>query len=319
MSCLDSKIRAFDSLVAGAAQSTYLDDATKIRWDDMPSCRKLRWAHDVVKDLGIDLPDHENLASQPCVVASLGPVTMWAPRSSNMHVLEAALRVGAALICKSVRRAHVVVLPSTEPRLFPAAGTTIGFRNANGGVNLNPTSKQPCSIILIRLEEMPKVLCHELSHNYVPTTWPEDMVEELKMRLNVDPAMDLRPYEALAEMRAITFLLACLVAMGRTDSVAIWGLERQWAYEQSVRLMTHERLSGLHMWTEKTNTLCYLHLRFLLMDTLPTGFPSNDFRAATDTIMKRAEQFVAWPGPVEGLSLRFTRPGGISEMLLEHW
>jgi hypothetical protein len=134
-------------------------------------------------------------------------------------------------------------------------------------------------------------------------------VQLLKVKLRVDPGTDLRPYEALAELRAITFMVACAKATyPDMDEQLRWTEEKRWALEQSGRLMTHERLSGFPMWTEKTNTMSYLLLRAALMTDKPAGFPSNDFRVVTSAMMHGAAPMEGGPGPVQGISLRFTSP-----------
>jgi hypothetical protein len=154
MSFFGFKSNSFGALVSGAIESTFL--SRKVVWNPAPG-DKLRWALDIVKNNEMDLKGHRELAAEPCVVATLGRITMWAPISSDRQILDEAVRAGAALLAVTGGPgALVVALPSTEPRLFPAPGVPIGLRDANGGVNLDPRGK-PCSIILVRLEEICKV------------------------------------------------------------------------------------------------------------------------------------------------------------------
>jgi hypothetical protein len=244
------------------------------------------------------------VASHPEVGVSLNMIL-----PSVTHVIEMRLQRWfrrATCLLRSFRSRHpfitVWLIPAPAPRTFPRRGEEFDAYHINGGYTYvnNPT------IYIYRIEEMPKVLLHELLHNTeIDTRWGSTVELERIFGLET-PVL---PNEAVVETWAEICHCWCVARELRLSFTKLITIEQQYAAQQGARVLAYQRKYFSGGWREKTNAFAYFVFRAILLRHWREFMLLREPTEITALILKGASS-MKWPFP-KGASGRMTRLGDI--------
>lgn len=214
-------------------------------------------------------------------------------------------------ICKKVcqRAAAIQQMYPTHPqrliiwvflthakRMMPVRGH-VQPKHINGGY----TYVHGSDIYVLRREEFPKVVLHEVIHHTIHhrKSWsPEGLMRLYETfhisRHKCDETMDtcstiLEPNEALVECWAEVIHLMFVSIDTRISFNNLWNAEQEYAFQQTKNLLN---VQATHMseWQEGTHSYSYIVLRTLLLCTFPKwAFGQLDTNAMTMHILSTWE------------------------------
>lgn len=166
------------------------------------------------------------------------------------------------------RRIRVKVYEDYTPKRLPRKGEAIAPDHINSGLTYLWGDDDGTSILMFRMQEFPKVLCHELLHFYgvgISSEENSTMSREFRKLFDVDADVRLNMNEALTELNATVLNAAVLSAPG--------GLMRTLREEfdhtsRTIAIMRdHFRLvpNSWRGWCETTHAFSYVVLKHILM------------------------------------------------------
>jgi len=190
----------------------------------------------------------------------------------------------------AVRAALVVnVVPSPAKRSFPPPGTPIGPEHINGGFTYVSgaapgagAAAAPAEIYVLRREEFPKVVLHEILHHSRvhadDAAWAPHR-RALYAHFNVSERgcsvaceTDIRPNEAIVETWATVQQCAALSRELGAPIGELLAAERDHALAVAARCERHRlTLAAGGEWQERTHAFSYIQLRAIILRDLP-GF-----------------------------------------------
>jgi hypothetical protein len=203
----------------------------------------------------------------------------------------------------AVRAALVVnVVPSPAKRTFPPPGAPIGPEHINGGFTYvqsaaPPGAAAPAEIYVLRREEFPKVVLHEILHHSRvhadDAAWAPHR-RALYAHFNVSERgcsaaaceTDIRPNEAIVETWATVQQCAALSRELGVPLAPLLAAERDHALAVAARCERHRlTLAAGGEWQERTHAFSYIQLRAIILRDLPgfleaAGAPEYDVAAA---------------------------------------
>jgi hypothetical protein len=186
----------------------------------------------------------------------------------------------------AVRAAIVVnIVPSPAKRSFPPPGAPIGPEHINGGFTY--VSAAPAEIYVLRREEFPKVVLHEILHHSRvhsdDAAWAPHR-HALYAHFNVSergcsaaagaPAAcdtDIRPNEAIVETWATVQQCAALSRELGVPLAPLLAAERDHVLAVAARCERHRLTLANGEWQERTHAFSYIQLRAIILRDLP-GF-----------------------------------------------
>jgi len=189
----------------------------------------------------------------------------------------------------AVRAALVVnVVPSPAKRTFPPPGAPIGPEHINGGFTYvqsaaPPGAATPAEIYVLRREEFPKVVLHEILHHsrvhaddaaWAPhrhALYAHFNVSERGCSVAAACETDIRPNEAIVETWATVQQCAALSRELGVPLAALLAAERDHALAVAARCERHRLTLADGEWQERTHAFSYIQLRAIILRDLP-GF-----------------------------------------------
>ena len=194
----------------------------------------------------------------------------------------------------AVRAALVVnVVPSPAKRTFPPPGAPIGPEHINGGFTYVQNASAsggapaaPAEIYVLRREEFPKVVLHEILHHsrvhaddaaWAPhrrALYAHFNVSERGCSAAGAPAAcetDIRPNEAIVETWATVQQCAAISRELGVPIATLLAAERDHALAVAARCERHRLTLADGEWQERTHAFSYIQLRAIILRDLP-GF-----------------------------------------------
>lgn len=237
-------------------------------------------------------------------------------RARCLRVFARALRL--ARDARFGARAALVVnlVPSPAKRRFPPPGVPIGPEHINGGFTyVAPTAPgtgaapgaAPAEIYVLRREEFPKVILHEILHHsrvhrddadwapHLPALYARFGISSLGCATPSGCATDLRPNEAVVEAWATVQHCAALARELGVPLVRLLAAERDHAAAVAARAERHRQTLPGAEWQERTHAFSYLQLRARILSDLP-GFAKAAGAPEYDPA-KAARWLLAAPAP----------------------
>lgn len=168
----------------------------------------------------------------------------------------------------------VWIVLCSEKRLMPEGGSIVEQKHINGGY----TYIHGNEIYVLRREEFPKVVLHEVIHHTKLHfhDWDRQALRKLYDTFHIsidqcDPSMstcstNLAPNEAVVECWAEMFQLAFLSCECKLPFKRLYEREVQFAFMQASKIKRYQE-SYVRMWREKTHAYSYIVLRTLLLHT----------------------------------------------------
>lgn len=187
---------------------------------------------------------------------------------------------------RALREVTVVVYEDVTPKTLPERGEAIGPTNVNSGFTWFDPRRKTEGIVIFRLEEFHKVLCHELLHFYKVSQSPCDSrVSKKAASVFAYPGSEttLCVNEALTELNATV-----INAWIRTKSnfrAFMKAMERE--YEHTMRTIARMRAhfeipkdsSDWSKWRETTHAFSYYVLKGIYM-AHAFGWDPSAFKSA---------------------------------------
>lgn len=173
-------------------------------------------------------------------------------------------------------------------RTFPKKNKFIKFENINGGY----TSINSNEIFIVRHEEYPKVILHEIIHHNPlihSDKWKKKNIIKLKKHFNIDSKTDLEPNEAIVEFWATIMHLYFISIENNLNIKKLLKDEIKYSLFKSNQLLNH--LDG--KWNEETNAYCYIIFKTIMLYNLKDfmkiyHFPYDDTKI-TDFLIKHSK------------------------------
>lgn len=166
------------------------------------------------------------------------------------------------------RRIRVKVYEDYTPKRLPRKGDAIAPDHINSGLTYTFGDDDGTNILMFRMQEFPKVLCHELLHFYGVGLSSEEnsaMSREFRQLFDVDADVRLNMNEALTELNAAVLNAAILCAPGSF----LRTLREEFDHTaRNIAIMRdHFRLGSKTWrgWCETTHAFSYVVLKHILM------------------------------------------------------
>lgn len=275
------------------------------------------------RDTRLDHSDHRDI---PDVVDKKG---QWIAKCGNVCVrapcmagLDTELVVRVACVAAATSSLHgtksvdIIILPSSDRRQFPSEGVLLDRFHVNGGIYLPSEGGKNATLILVRTEEILKVVIHELTHVFMCIDWPKSLRSTIMSVLSIHPRSEFNPEEAVVELHAMAVavvMATCAMERPMEKAEKMWKAETDYARQISTKIV---RTMGAK-WLENAHTASYLLIRGSLMSmgiAYALSLDDNmDVRVLTEHMLEHAPDFmkrckeesVKTPYPA-GESLRFT-------------
>lgn len=174
----------------------------------------------------------------------------------------------------SPREINVVLLPMNKPRRKPIGEQQVEPKHVNGGY----TYVNNGSIYIYRLEEWPKVMLHEVLHNFPrlqDVSWTPAMLRQLYTTFGIDTTdcsrrckTDLEPTEAIIEAWAIFLNIAFLSFETEGNFYKMLKNEIQWNDHHIQWILKKKQAEPDGKWKEGTHLFSYLVLRGIILHNL---------------------------------------------------
>lgn len=313
----DERPFAFHTLIGEFSRAFSSQDAVHVRsdagnWSD---------AQSIARPAGLWWPEHdallEHVRRRP-LCAQCGDVTVHASEDERETAVRVARLCAAVSHVYRLGRIRIFLLLSDAKRVFPPRGERIGRNHLNGGACVRGA---PNTVLIVRREELLKVVVHECLHICLPNTWPEANIPSLRAALGASPASALAPFEAWVELWAEVTCVAVVGALSSENALhcdAIWSEEMAWGRAQARRVWLRDDAARTGTLVEDTWALEYFVLRAAMMDATLTQLAlmrpwrTADFDNVTDAMRARVSAFINTfrnePEEMcEGETLRMTR------------
>lgn len=154
---------------------------------------------------------------------------------------------------------HIIFNPTK--RYMPSANEHINCSHINGGFTTTNDNK----IFIVREEEFPKVIIHELLHHCPKIhneLWPQHHIDILKRHFNISHNMTLVPNECVVEFWATILYIAFLSYEYNIPMNLLFTTELQHCLKQYNKIIKKQ---GNEPWYETTNAFCYIVLKCILL------------------------------------------------------
>lgn len=190
-------------------------------------------------------------------------------------------------------------------RFLPKKNDIIKYININGGY----TNIYKNIIFIIREEELPKVILHEILHhnkNINNEYWNNLNTNKLKKKFNISEKTVLLPNEAVVELFATLYHLKFIADDYKLDYNKL--LEEELKYSLYKSYILKNLLK--EKWYEKTNAYCYIIFKTIflynLKEFLKIKFPYNP-DIITDFLIKYSELPIIKKNPNKEISNKSLR------------
>lgn len=163
---------------------------------------------------------------------------------------------------------RVKVYEDYTPKRLPRRGETITADHINSGLTYLFGDRDGTNILMFRMEEFPKVLCHELLHFYgiaISHEQNEALSREYRQLFDIDHDLQLNLYEALTELNATVLNAAVLCAPGTLMRVLREEFDHTARTIASMRAHFELPPNSWRGWAETTHAFSYVVLKHLLM------------------------------------------------------
>jgi hypothetical protein len=152
--------------------------------------------------------------------------------------------------------------------------------NINGGFTITNES----NIFIIRNEEYPKVILHEILHHNINidnNNWSKYNIQRLKNHFKIHPKTILIPNEAIIELWATIYHLKFISNDYQLDFNKLLEDEIKYSLFKSYQLLN---LQKNNLWIEQTNAYCYIIFKTILLYNLKEFLKINTFPYNPDII-----------------------------------
>tara|TARA_B110000483_G_scaffold182648_1_gene216021 strand:- start:707 stop:1420 length:714 start_codon:yes stop_codon:yes gene_type:complete len=186
--------------------------------------------------------------------------------------LDRYLRVAIAIIETWVQktgvRIQVKVYEDYTPKRLPRKGRSITSNHINSGLTYLLGDEDGTNILMFRMQEFPKVLCHELLHFYgvgISVDENQSITREFGKLFDTGGNVRLNIEEALTELNATILNAAILCAPG--DLIRTLREEFDHTAYNIAMMRAHFQLpkNSWMGWREDTHAFSYVVLKHVLM------------------------------------------------------
>jgi len=153
---------------------------------------------------------------------------------------------------------NIYIILCSDKRKLPINGEHIKPQNINGGY----TSLNGNDIFIIRKEEYPKVILHEITHHIINIIWSSENISKLKKHFNISEKTNLIPNEAIVEYMATIYYLKCISNEKKININKLIKEELKYSLYKSYQLL---ELNKNKKWYEETNAYCYIIFKTILL------------------------------------------------------
>lgn len=158
--------------------------------------------------------------------------------------------------------------------------------NINGGF----TSLNTTNIFILREEEFPKVILHEILHHsqYHIDNWGSYNINKLKKHFNIDKRTVLIPNEAIIETIATIYHLSFISSEYNIPYDKLLKKEIKYSIKQSNKILDRQEkqlLNNIDNWYENTNAYCYIIFKTILLIKLTDLNKIKDTKYLTNILI----------------------------------
>lgn len=187
-------------------------------------------------------------------------------KNINIHIYYNKLNL--TFIEKIIKRFHIIspvktfnifLIMTPIKRFIPIKGF-IKPININGGY----TNSNDNNIFIIRKEEFPKVILHEILHHNIQINnnyWNNENIDKLKKHFNLSSNLDLIPNEAIVEFWATIYHLQYISKEYNLDYEKIFSEELNYSLFKSNQLLEKYKKK----WYEESNAFCYIIFKTIFL------------------------------------------------------
>lgn len=179
----------------------------------------------------------------------------------NAIFMEKIMKRVSNIIPSKIFNIYLIMTPIK--RFIPRKGY-ISYININGGYTNSNTN----DIFIIREEEFPKVIIHEILHHNIKinnnNNWSINNINKLKTHFNLSPKLNLIPNEAIVEFWATIFHLHNIAKEYNLKYEKIFLEELNYSLFKSNQLLTKYNKK----WYEESNAFCYVIFKTIFLNNM---------------------------------------------------
>jgi hypothetical protein len=158
-----------------------------------------------------------------------------------------------------IKTFNIYLIMTPIKRFIPIRGF-IKPININGGY----TTSTDNNIFIIRKEEFPKVILHEILHHNIRINnnyWKDENINKLKKHFNLSPNLNLVPNEAIVEFWATIYHLYYISKEYNLNYEKIFSEELNYSLFKSNQLLNKYKKK----WYEESNAFCYIIFKTIFL------------------------------------------------------
>lgn len=156
---------------------------------------------------------------------------------------------------------HIMLNEEIKQLQLDSQNEIITSKNINGGI----TNILYNDIFIIRKEEFPKTIIHELlHHSIIHNSFSRDDIEMLKSNFNISEKMHLECNEAIIELYATILYNMILSCETGIEWRKLLNIEKKYSIKQANKILEKQRKRG-GIWYEETNSYCYIVFKTILL------------------------------------------------------
>jgi len=208
---------------------------------------------------------------------------------------------------------NIYVVPwDTGFRRLPETGKCISTCHINGGYAY--VSTESPDIYVYHLEEMPKIILHEVFHKIdnnsalckTDRSLVAESLQRIRRKFNVSEDCVLHVDEAIVETYATVYSLRFIAKDTGVPFNELFKLEMLWSQLQCNKILCHQNTLHDKKWTETSNAFCYIIIKMHLLKNYRKLMSGTSLAELLNSLEKCESKC-----GVKGSSLRMTCLGNL--------